>query len=186
MAVFAIFGCALIHVTSKEKDMDQFQNNNIAQNSASAPRIAFIQARWHAQIVDQCRIGFNDEMQRQGVKPERFDVYDAPGSFDIPLLAKKLAETGRYDAIVAAGLVVDGGIYRHDFVAGTVVNALLATQLETGVPMLSAVLTPHHFQENAQHIDFFTRHFLIKGQEAARACLHIIHTFRQVAQLTAA
>ncbi|MFT7757154.1 UNVERIFIED_CONTAM: 6,7-dimethyl-8-ribityllumazine synthase, partial [Salmonella enterica subsp. enterica serovar Enteritidis] len=50
-------------------------------------------------------------------------VYDVPGSFDIPLLAKKLAETGQYDAIVATGLVVDGGIYRHDFVAGTVVSA---------------------------------------------------------------
>lgn len=164
--------------------MDQFQNSNTPQNPAPNPRIALIQARWHSDIVDQCRIGFEGELQRQGVKPERFDVFDAPGSFDIPLLARKLAESGRYDAIIAAGLVVDGGIYRHDFVAGSVVNALLTAQMETGVPMLSAVLTPHHFQEHAQHIDFFTRHFLTKGQEAARACLQIIHTFRQVAQLT--
>ena len=166
--------------------MDQFQNNTTPHGSAPAPRIAFIQARWHAEIVDQCRIGFEAELQRQGVTSASFDVYDAPGSFDIPLLAKKLAQTGRYDAIVAAGLVVDGGIYRHDFVAGTVVNALLTAQMETGVPILSAVLTPHHFQEHAQHIDFFTRHFLTKGQEAARACLQIIRTFRQVEKLTAA
>uniref|UniRef100_UPI001BD5A699 6,7-dimethyl-8-ribityllumazine synthase n=2 Tax=Pseudomonadota TaxID=1224 RepID=UPI001BD5A699 len=92
-------------------------------------------------------IGFEGELKSQGVTAGRFDVYDVPGSFDIPLLAKKLAETGQYDAIVATGLVVDGGIYRHDFVAGTVVSALLTAQMETGVPMLSAVLTPHHFQE---------------------------------------
>ncbi|MBA8899232.1 MULTISPECIES: 6,7-dimethyl-8-ribityllumazine synthase [unclassified Phyllobacterium] len=163
--------------------MDQFQNNNTPH---PAPRIAFIQARWHSEIVDQCRVGFEGELKSQGVIPGRFDVYDVPGSFDIPLLAKKLAETGHYDAIVATGLVVDGGIYRHDFVAGTVVNALLTAQMETGVPMLSAVLTPHHFQEHTQHIEFFTKHFLTKGQEAARACLQIIGTFRRVAELTAA
>ncbi|QND51789.1 6,7-dimethyl-8-ribityllumazine synthase [Phyllobacterium sp. 628] len=169
--------------------MDQFQNNNTPQATQtlhSPPRIAYIQARWHSEIVDQCRIGFEGELKTQGVNVGRFDVYDVPGSFDIPLLAKKLAEAGRYDAIVAAGLVVDGGIYRHDFVAGTVVNALLTAQMETGVPMLSAVLTPHHFQETAQHIDFFTKHFLIKGQEAARACLQIIRTFQRVADLSAA
>lgn len=163
--------------------MDQFQNNNTPH---FAPRIAFIQARWHSEIVDQCRIGFEGELKSQGVSAGRFDVYDVPGSFDIPLLAKKLAETGHYDAIVATGLVVDGGIYRHDFVAGTVVNALLTAQMETGIPMLSAVLTPHHFQETAQHIDFFTRHFLVKGQEAARACLQIIRTFQRVSELSAA
>ncbi|MEK1888077.1 MAG: 6,7-dimethyl-8-ribityllumazine synthase [Phyllobacterium sp.] len=163
--------------------MDQFQNSN---PQFPAPRIAFIQARWHANIVDQCRVGFEQELRRQGVKPARFDVFDAPGSFDIPLLAKKLAETGRYDAIICAGLVVDGGIYRHDFVAGSVVAALLTAQTETGVPMLSAVLTPHQFQETEQHIDFFARHFLVKGEEAARACLHVIGTLRQVAELSAA
>ena len=163
--------------------MDQFQNN-VPQDPA--PRVAFVQARWHANIVDQCRLGFEEELLRQGVTPARFDVFDVPGSFDIPLLAKKLAESGRYDAILATGLVVDGGIYRHDFVAGSVVNALLTAQMQTGVPMLSAVLTPHHFQETEQHIDFFTRHFLVKGEEAARACLQIIRTLRQVSELTAA
>ncbi|MGH6763251.1 MAG: 6,7-dimethyl-8-ribityllumazine synthase [Phyllobacterium sp.] len=162
--------------------MNQFRDNNSDHNNSntalSEPRIAFIQARWHSEIVDQSRIGFEAELKRLDVTPKLFDVYDAPGSFDIPLLAKKLAESGRYEAIIAAGLVVDGGIYRHDFVASTVVQALMDAQLETGVPMLSVVLTPHHFQEHQAHIDFFTRHFVLKGGEAARSCLQIIRTMR--------
>lgn len=73
-------------------------------------------------------------------------------------------------AIVAAGLVVDGGIYRHDFVAATVVQALMQVQLETDTPVFSVVLTPHHFHEHQTHRRFFHDHFRIKGAEAAQAC----------------
>ncbi len=97
-----------------------------------------------------------------------------PGSFDIPLLAKRLAESGRYAAIVASGFVVDGGIYRHDFVAATVIDGLMRVQLDSGVPVVSAVLTPHHFQEHKPHQDFFGAHFATKGKEAADACLKIM------------
>ena len=91
----------------------------------------------------------------------------------MPLLARKLAETGRYDAVVAAALVVDGGIYRHDFVAQTVVSGLMEAQMQTGVPVLSVSLTPHHFQPTAEHVGFFTEHFVKKGAEAAGAALQI-------------
>lgn len=64
------------------------------------------------------------------------------GAFEIPLHTRRLAESGSYDAIVAAGLVVDGGIYRHEFVAEAVIGGLMQVQLETGVPVISAVLTP--------------------------------------------
>ena len=86
-----------------------------------------------------------------------------PGSFEIPLHAQLLAKTRRYTAIVAAGLVVDGGIYRHEFVADTVIKALMDVQLRTEVPVFSAVLTPQQFHESAAHYDFFRKHFAIKG-----------------------
>ena len=138
------------------------------------PKIAFIQACWHADIVDRSRQGFLAELSRQGCEEERVETWQVPGAFDIPLLAKKLALTGRYGAIVAAGFVVDGGIYRHDFVASTVIDALMQVQLETGTPVISAVLTPHQFQEHDPQIAFFADHFVIKGREAADACLKII------------
>ena len=137
-------------------------------------RIAFVQAQWHSDIVHQARDAFLAEMARQGVPPERVDIFDVPGAFEIPLRAKRLAVSGRYAAVVCCALVVDGGIYRHEFVAGTVVNAIMSLQLETGVPMFSAVLTPHHFNEHAEHRKYFHRHFAVKGTEAAEACLRTL------------
>jgi 6,7-dimethyl-8-ribityllumazine synthase len=99
---------------------------------------------------------------------------------EIPLLAKKLAASGKYDAIVATGLVVDGGIYRHDFVASAVIDGMMQAGLETGVPILSAVLTPHQFQEHEAHKNFFADHFVIKGREAADACIDIIKVHRDL------
>ena len=87
----------------------------------------------------------------------------------MPLLANKLGKTGTYDAIVAVALVVDGGIYRHDFVAQAVVSGLMQAQLETGVPTFSVSLTPHHFQPTEEHQKFFSDHFVKKGAEAAHA-----------------
>ena len=126
--------------------------------------IAFIKAQWHAQIVDQSLNGFQQEIGDANV-----DVFAVPGAFEMPLLAKKLAETGKYNAIVAAAFVVDGGIYHHEFVSAAVVDALMQGQMETGVPMFSVSLTPHNFQETPDLIAFFTEHFVKKGQEAAKA-----------------
>ena len=136
--------------------------------------IAFVQARWHADIVDQCRLAFIEDMTRRCGAAARIDVFDVPGAFEIPLQARSLARSGRYDAIVGCAFVVDGGIYRHDFVAETVVAALMQAQLEADLPILSAVLTPHHFHESAEHRQFFLEHFKIKGREAAKACFAVL------------
>ena len=77
-----------------------------------AKHIAFIRAEWHADIVDRAKSGFLDELQSAGLDSQMVDVFSVPGAYEIPLLAKKLAQTGRYSGIVAAALVVDGGIPR--------------------------------------------------------------------------
>ena len=98
-------------------------------------RYAFIKAGWHADIVDQALSGFLEVIPK-----EQVDVFDVPGAFEMPLFAKDLAKTGKYSAVAAAALVVDGGIYRHDFVAQAVVSGLMQAGLETGVPVLSVSL----------------------------------------------
>lgn len=112
-----------------------------------SPKFAFIKARWHAEIVDQALVGFENRLVELGLDAP-VDVFDVPGAFEMPLLAQKLAQTGTYTAIAAAALVVDGGIYRHDFVAQAVVSGLMDVGIRTGVPILSVSLTPHHFQSN--------------------------------------
>ena len=78
----------------------------------AATKIAYIQARWHTDITDNCKTAFVDEMQVQGYREHDIDFFSVPGSLEIPLMAKRLAKTGRYLAVCCSGLVVDGGIYR--------------------------------------------------------------------------
>lgn len=130
-------------------------------------KIAIVAAQWHAEIVEQTVSAFLARLDEHGITD--VDVHRVPGAFEIPLHAQRLARTGRYDAIAASALVVDGGIYRHDFVAATVVDALMRVQLDTNVPVFSAVLTPHNFHEHAEHRDYFRRHFAVKGRELADA-----------------
>src|SRR6266849_8283955 len=92
-------------------------------------RIAFVQSTWHEAIVDRCRRSFAEEVAELGVPRDLVDFYKVPGSFELPLHAKQLALTERYSAVVAAGLVVDGGIYRHEFVAEAVISGLMRVQL---------------------------------------------------------
>ena len=144
-------------------------------------KIAFIQARWHADIVDQCRLSFLDEIKSRGIDAGVVEVFDVPGAYEIPLLAKMLAKQGGYAAVVGSALVVDGGIYRHDFVANAVVSGLMQVQIETEVPMFSAVLTPHQYHETDEHRAFFTEHFKVKGREAAEACLAVLEMRERLA-----
>ena len=144
-------------------------------------RIAVIRARWHSGIVDRCVDSFVAEWAALGGRAEVVEIVDVPGALEIPLHAQLLARTGRYSAILGVAFVVDGGIYRHDFVAGTVVDALVKVGLDTNVPVLSAVLTPHNFQESEAHIAFFRDHFVVKGREAAHAASQIIAARTQAA-----
>ncbi len=145
------------------------------------PRFALIHASWHQDIVQRALDGFCQEMQRLDVAADAIDIFAVPGAFELPLLARKLARSGRYEAVVACALVVDGGIYRHDFVASAVVQGLMTAQLESDVPVLSVVLTPHNFQPHGEHQEFFGNHFAVKGGEAARACVQTSKLHRQIA-----
>ena len=146
----------------------------MSEASENRGRIAFVQSCWHKDLVDECRAAFVAEIGQLGVGEAEIDLFEVTGAFEIPLTAKRLAESGRYAAIVAAGLVVDGGIYRHEFVAEAVIGGLMRVQLDTDVAVISAVLTPHHFHEHETHRAFFAEHLREKGAEAARACAHTV------------
>lgn len=133
-------------------------------------RIALIKARWHGAIVDQAEAGLCDTLPDD----VPVDVFTVPGALEIPLAAQRLARTGAYGAVIGAAFVVDGGIYRHDFVAGTVVDALVRVGLETDTAVLSVVLTPHQYQETDVHTAFFHAHFHEKGAEAAHAAMAML------------
>lgn len=144
-------------------------------------RVAVIRARWHADIVDRCVAAFETELGRIASGRFTVDIFDVPGAYEIPLQAKTLASGGKYAAMLGCAFVVDGGIYRHDFVASSVLQGMMSVQLDAGVPVLSAVLTPHHFHDSQEHRRFFIEHFSLKGKEVAQACVDIVALRQSVA-----
>lgn len=140
-------------------------------NARGRPRVAVVCANWHKDIVHRAREALLAEFAQHGLPPDQVDCFEVPGAFEIPLLAKRLALNGRCDAIVAIALVVNGGIYRHEFVASAVIDGLMRVQIDTGVPVLSAVLSPRDFHEHGDHQRFFSEHLVKKGVEVAQACL---------------
>ncbi len=161
------------------------RRSSSAASESASQRVAFIQSQWHGDIVDQSRKSFISSLGKQGFARSQIELFAVPGAFEIPLQAKLLARTGRYAAIVASALVVDGGIYRHEFVACAVINALMQVQLESEVPVISVVLTPQHFHEHETHQVFFRKHMVIKGEEAAAACVAAIEGVQKIRSLSA-
>ena len=109
------------------------------------------------------------------------DAIDVPGAFEILLMARDLARTDQYAAVLSTAFVVDGGIYRHEFVAQTVVGGLMQAQLDTDVPILSGVLTPQDFGDSEALQRYFLDFFEVKGREAADDCLSILAACAEVA-----
>jgi 6,7-dimethyl-8-ribityllumazine synthase len=136
---------------------------------ARPQRVAFVQSSWHREVVEECRIAFLSEIEARHIARSQVDIFEVPGSFEIPLHAQILAKTRRYTAIIAAGLVID-----DEYVAETVIKALMDVQLRTEVPVFSAVLTPQQFHETQAHFDFFRKHFAVKGVEVAEACANTL------------
>ncbi len=145
-------------------------------------RIALIAAQWHGELVTVATDSCRSELLDLGVDAKNnVKLCKVPGSLEIPLIAKLLIQSGEWDAVIAFGLVVDGGIYRHEFVAQTVLDGLMSVALETKTPVISAVLTPQAFDENdTEQIEFFQNHLVIKGAEAARSAVQTIQATREL------
>jgi 6,7-dimethyl-8-ribityllumazine synthase len=142
--------------------------------------VAFVQAGWHRDIVNECRDAFLETAQSLGRCVDDVTLYEVPGAFELPLFSKRLARSGLFSAVAAAGFVVDGGIYRHEFVASAVIDGLMRVQLETDIPVYSAVLTPHRFNAGSEHLEFFKSHFKIKGREVALACFDSLESLEEL------
>ena len=154
--------------------MSSSRANRPLPGPSHPPRIAIVASAWHREIVAAGTDAIRAELARARTPPDTVDLFEVPGAFEIPLHVRRLARSGRYDAVIACGLVVNGGIYRHEFVAAAVIDGLMQVQLEADVPVLSAVLTPRDFHEHDEHRQFFRAHFEKKGGEAARACLETL------------
>lgn len=138
--------------------------------------IALISATWHADLLQ----GASGSCKAALAGHATTEDFTVPGALEIPLFAQSLIGSGKYDAVIAFGLIVDGGIYRHEFVADAVLSGMMRVQLDTGVPVFSCVLTPHQFDESPARIAFFREHLVMKGAEVGAACLRMLGALEQI------
>lgn len=104
-------------------------------------RVAIAAARFNSAIVEQLVAGALDGLTRHGVLAEAITVVNLPGSWELPLVCKRLAESGKFDAVIACGAVIRGETPHFDYVAGEAAKGLGAVSVQTGVPVIFAVLT---------------------------------------------
>ncbi|MBV8061009.1 MAG: 6,7-dimethyl-8-ribityllumazine synthase [Alphaproteobacteria bacterium] len=161
--------------------MPKADKKSAASHFSSKSRIGLITSSWHDQHVTACTESFFMRLREEGVDTHSVvTMVDAPGALEFPMLAKRMALTGEYAVIAVAALIVDNGIYRHEFISSAVINGIVQVSIETGVPVLSAALTPHHFHEHGAHQEFFNKHMHLKGVELAEAALKVVATIHQI------
>lgn len=104
-------------------------------------KFGVVVSRFNDFITDKLLEGAQDSLSRHGVNEEDIDIAWAPGSFEIPLVAKKMAESGRYDAVICLGAVIRGGTPHFDYIASEVSKGIAKVGLDTGLPVILGVIT---------------------------------------------
>ena len=145
--------------------------------SGDGLKIAIVATRWNEFIVERLIAGAKDALSRHGIGEDAVDLAMAPGAYEVPFVARKLARTGRYDGVVALGCVIRGATPHFDYVAGEAATGLAAAARETGVPMGFGVLTVDTIEQAIERAGTKAGN---KGEEAALACLETINLCRSI------
>lgn len=147
-------------------------------SAAHGRRLAIVAARFNADIVDAMLQGAVAAWERQGGRTEDLTVVRTPGAFELPLAARELARTGRFDAVVALGCVIRGDTAHFDFVAGEAASGIARAAYDTGVPVAFGVLTTENVE---QALERALPGKMDKGGEALESALEMVITLREIA-----
>jgi len=138
-------------------------------------RIGLVATRWNDLIVGNLVSGAKDALVRHGVAEEDIGLALVPGAFEIPLVTKRLAMSGKYDAIVCLGAVIRGATAHFEYVAGEVAKGIASVMLETGVPVTFGVLTTETLEQAIERAGAKAGN---KGAEAALAAIEMANLLR--------
>ncbi|MCO4322686.1 6,7-dimethyl-8-ribityllumazine synthase [Aliidiomarina quisquiliarum] len=153
---------------------------NIIEAGVAAPgkKVAIAVSRFNSFIVDKLLEGAVDSLVRIGqIASNDITIVRVPGAYELPITAKKLAQTGKFDAVIAIGAVIRGGTPHFDFVAGQANTGLAQVAMETGVPVAFGVITT---DTDEQAIDRAGVKHGNKGAEAALSALEMINVLEQI------
>ncbi len=144
--------------------------------SSEGLRLALVTSRFNSFITDRLVEGALDAIARTGGNPDEVRVYKVPGAFEIPLVAKRLAASGRFDAVVCLGAVIRGSTPHFDYVASEVSKGVAQTALETGLPVTFGVLTTDSLEQAIERAGSKAGN---KGFEAAMAAVETANLLRE-------
>ena len=153
---------------------------NMIEGGVAAPgkKFAIVVSRFNSFIVDALLEGAIGTLQRIGqVKDSDITVVRVPGAYELPLTAKKIAESGKYDAVIAIGAVIRGGTPHFDFVAGEANSGLARVAMDSGIPVAFGVITT---DTDEQAIDRAGVKHGNKGAEAALSALEMVNVLEQL------
>jgi 6,7-dimethyl-8-ribityllumazine synthase len=140
-------------------------------------RFAILAARFNDFIVDQLVRGAIDALKRHGAGDKQIELVRVPGAFDMPLVARKLAQSRKYDAIVALGAVIKGATAHFDYVAGECAGGLARAAQETGVPIAFGVLTTDTIEQAIERAGTKAGN---KGADAAITAIELANLLRRI------
>ena len=136
----------------------------------SQGKYALLVSRWNSFVVEHLKDGAIDTLRRHGIDDANIDIIYAPGAFEFPIAAQKIAATGRYDAIIALGAVIRGGTPHFDYVAGECTKGLAQVSLQAGLPITFGVLTVDSIEQAIERSGTKAGN---KGCEAASTALEM-------------
>ncbi len=140
-------------------------------------RFALVAARFNSAIVDPLLAGALDGLKRHGVADDAIDVVRVPGSFEIPLVAQRLAGSGKYAAVICLGAVIRGETGHYDHVAGEAASGVARAALATGVPVIFGILTCDTLEQAVNRAGAKSGN---KGFDAALAAIEMVNLVRQL------
>ncbi len=154
--------------------MSTFEGNLIG----TGLKIGVVASRFNELLSTRLVAGAQDALLRHGVAEEDVDVAWVPGGFEIPLVSKKMASSGRYDAVVALGVVIRGGTPHFEYVASEIAKGVSKASLDTGVPVMFGVITADSIEQAVERAGTKSGN---KGWDAALAAIEMAHLMRSMA-----
>lgn len=153
--------------------MNTYEGKLVSQNI----RIGIVAARFNEFITSKLLSGAIDTLQRHDVKSEDIDVAWVPGAFEIPLIASKMAKTGKYDAIICLGAVIRGNTSHYDYVCSEVSKGIAQVSLNSSIPVMFGVLTTENIEQAIERAGTKAGN---KGSDCAEGAIEMVNLIRSI------
>jgi len=140
-------------------------------------KYALLVSRWNSFVVEHLKEGALDTLKRHGIEEENIEIYYAPGAFEFPLAAQRIAATKKYDAVIALGAVIRGGTPHFEYVAGECTKGLAQVSLNENLPVSFGVLTVDSIEQAIERSGTKAGN---KGAEAAETALEMVSLLKAI------